>query len=208
MNKHFGVVLCMIVIMIGGCGHIEGYIDIVKYKGVSKGYLGSLEAWSRSQTVYSEFETMVYIKATYKGDEFNKAYLMEYARIYHLQDSERKKREEVHTSFSSDFAEFFFYAYTPEKDANDFDKERSIWTVFLVDEKGNRVNPVELRKIEKVSPLVTEFYPYVNQYYGMCYTLKFPLVKNGEPRTGGAGDKRYRLIFTSVIGKVELEWKI
>jgi hypothetical protein len=75
-----------------------------------------------------------------------------------LPDEERKMREDAQINLSSDFTEFLFYAYTPEKESNDFSKERSIWTVFLLDEKGKRINPVEIRKIDKITPVITVFY--------------------------------------------------
>jgi hypothetical protein len=58
---------------------------------------------------------------------------------------------------------------------------------------------MEVRRIGKVTPLVTAFYPYVNPYHGTCYSLKF---KAGSvPREGS-----FRLVFTGVLGKVELSW--
>ena len=74
----------------------------------------------------------------------------------------------------SDFAEFIFYAYIPEKTSNDFDKRGSIWTVFLVNEKGDRIDPVELRRIDPITPVITEFFPYIHPHYGIAYRLRFP----------------------------------
>lgn len=206
MKRRSLLALFAIISLCAGCAHLEGYLDIPKYKGVSKEYLECLELWSRAQTVYSEFETMVYIKATYKGPEFTKSYMKEYARIYHLDDAEQRKREEATAEFSSQYMEFFFYAYTPEKESNDFDKVRSVWSVYLVDEEGKRFSPLELRKIEKVTPLITSFYPYVNQYYGMCYTVKFPALSTGSSHMETGQKRRIKLVFTSVLAKVVLEW--
>jgi len=200
--------MLMVIVMYTGCSHVVSYIDIVKDKGLSKEYLATLDTWTRSQTVYSEFETRVTIKATYKGTAFNQAYFKEYTRIYQLPDEERKMREDAQINLSSDFTEFLFYAYTPEKESNDFSKARSIWTVFLLDEKGKRINPVEIRKIDKITPVITVFYPYVNQYYGTFYSIKFPPAAESGVKTGDTKSKIMKLIFTSVLGKVELEWKL
>ncbi len=208
MNTCRLFVMLMVIVMYTGCSHVTSYIDIVKDKGLSKEYLDTLDTWTRSQTVYSEFETRVTIKATYKGTAFNQAYFKEYTRIYQLPDEERKMREDAQINLSSDFTEFLFYAYTPEKESNDFSKARSIWTVFLLDEKGKRINPVEIRKIDKITPVITVFYPYVNQYYGTFYSIKFPPAADSGVKTGDAKSKIMKLIFTSVLGKVELEWKL
>ncbi len=69
-----------------GCGHLENYVEITREKGVSGEYLAVLNEWTRSQVIYSQFETQAHIGATYQSPEFNRAYLEEYSRIYHLQE--------------------------------------------------------------------------------------------------------------------------
>ena len=209
MNKRCRLfVILILMVLCAGCSHVESYMDIAKEMGLSKEYIDTLGAWTKSQIVYSEFETRFLIRATYKGSAFNQAYLKEYARIYQLTDEAKRKMEDTQANISSDFTEFLFYAYIPEKESNDFSKKGSIWTVFLVDEKGNRINPIEIRKIDKINQLINVFYPYVNQYYGTFYSLKFPPTADSGIRTGNAKGKQMKLIFTSVLGKVELEWKL
>jgi hypothetical protein len=185
-----------------GCSHVGSYLDIVKDKGISNEYLDNLKKWTRSETVYSQFETKVHIGATYKSGDFNAAYRKEYARVYNLSAQEIKTREELSADLSSDLTEFFFYAYLPEKNNNDFDKYNSIWKVYLIDAQGNRFEPMEIRRIEKITPLIEEFYPYIQQYYGSCYTLKFPAL-SAEAKAAGP----FKLAFTGVLGRVELIWE-
>jgi hypothetical protein len=186
---------------LAGCGHLEAYLDITREKGMSAEYLTVLNRWTRSQTVYSQFETRAHISATYRSPEFKEAYLREYASLYQLDEAEKKARREIQESLKSDFEEFIFYAYIPEKASNDFDRQGSIWSIFLIGAKGERIDPVEVRRIDPMTPIITEFYPYANPYYGICYQLRFPpLTKIGF----AAGP--LRLVFASVIGKVELEF--
>ncbi|MDO9528481.1 MAG: hypothetical protein Q7J27_04885 [Syntrophales bacterium] len=201
MKKCSWLVFGILLIFCIGCTQLKGYVEIVKDESISKEYLNVLDKWTRDKTVYSQFETKVRIAATYKNSEFNKAYLSEYSRIYSLTEPEKKSKEETLTDISSDFTEFLFYAYTPDKDSNDFDRRDSIWTIFLLDEKGNRVYPVEVRKIKKITPVIKEFYPYINKYYGMFYSLKC------LPLSSAEGDSKHlKLVFASVLGRVELEW--
>jgi len=204
MKKYFRCVFLLLPLFCFGCGHLEGYLNIMKDESISKEYLNVLNLWTRDETVYSQFETRVHIVATYKNREFNKAYISEYSRIHSLTEPERGEREQVLTDISSDFTEFLFYAYTPEKEPNDFDRQNSIWKIFLLNEKGNRMYPVEVRKIKKITPIIEEFYPYVKRYYGMFYSLKFQSVP--PPEEGSA--RHLRLVFASVLGRVELEWKM
>ncbi len=182
-----------------GCGRINDYLEIPRDRGVSEGYRIALAQWSRARIVYSQFETMAHIRATYRSPEFNRAYLQEYARIYQLSEDERKKRGELQTAATADFTEFIFYAYIPEKSSNDFDRRGSIWTIFLIDTSGARIDPVEVKRIEPVTAVTTEFFPYINPYHGSAYRLRFPpLTKPGQGPL--------KLVFASVIANVELEF--
>jgi hypothetical protein len=186
---------------VAGCSHMRDYLNIAREKGISEDYLTVLNRWTRSQIIYSQFETMAHIAATYRSREFNQAYLREFTKIYHLRAGETKAREEIPTAMTADFTEFICYAYIPEKTSNDFDRRGSIWTIFLVKDSGERVDPVEVRKIEPITPAINEFFPYINPYYGISYRLRFPpLFKEG----GDTG--HFKLVFASVIGEVTLEF--
>ena len=199
-----------ILLLLGGvcllttaaCSHLDSYWDITRDKGLSEEYLTVLTKWTRSQIVYSQFETQAHISATYQNPEFKRASLNEYSRIYHLREGEMKKREDLQKGMASDIAEFIVYAYVPDKASNDFDRRGSIWTVFLVNEKGDRIDPMELRRIEPITPVIREFFPYINPDYGIAYRLRFPLLNH--PR----GDfQTLKLVFASVIGHVELKFE-
>ncbi len=183
-----------------GCGYLENYLEIAREKGMSEKYLAVLSEWSQSQVIYSQFETQAHISATYQGSEFKRAYLEEYSRIYHLQEEERNKRDDIHNGMTADFTEFIFYAAIPEKTSNDFDRRGSIWTIFLVSGKGDRIDPQEVRRIDPITPVITKFFPYINPYYGMAYRLRF------RPVTMTGADS-LKLVFTSVLGKAELKFE-
>ena len=182
-----------------GCSHTRDYLSIAREKGISEEYLTVLGQWTRSQIVYSQFETMAHIRATYRSPEFNQAYQREFGKIYHLRPGET--RQEIPEVTGADFTEFFCYAYTPEKASNDFERRGSIWTIFVVKAGGERVYPVEVSKIDPITPVVNAFFPYVNPYYGISYRLRFPPLSN---RGEAAGP--FRLMFASVIGEVALEF--
>lgn len=205
MRPSFGAAVLAAFLMLAGCAGsaLEGYIDIAKEKGgVSKDYLTVLHKWTRDRTVYSEFETKVRIAATYRNREFQEAYAREYSRVYLLTAPEEKRKSEALAGLAGDGVEFLFYAYIPDKTQNDFDRPNSLWTVFLVDEKGEKHYPSELRLIEKVTPALEEFYPYGNPYHGNYYNLIFK-----PPAGGGGTPPDVKLVFASVLGRIEHEWK-
>ncbi len=208
MKKYSWLAFSILLMFCFSCSHFEGYLEIIKNERISEEYINVLNKWTRDKTVYSQFETRASIVATYKNREFNKAYLSEYSKIYSLTESEKKSKEEILTDLASDFTEFQFYAYMPDKDSNDFDRQNSIWTIFLLDDKGNKAYPVEVRKIKKVTPVIGKFYPYVNKYYGMFYSLKFQPLPSAREQKADVKPEKLKLVFTSVLGRVELEWNM
>jgi hypothetical protein len=188
------------LLLLGGCSHLDSYLEIARERGLSEDYRAALKQWTRSDIIYSQFETQVHIGATYRSPMFNKAYLEEYARLYQLSQADLEKQEEILKGMASDFSEFLFYAYIPEKPSNDFDRRGSIWNIHLLNEKGERIEPVEVRRIDPVTPVVTGFFPYVKPYYGNAYRLRFP------PLTGGWRSGPLTLVFVSVVGRVELKY--
>jgi hypothetical protein len=202
MKRWDRLVLCAFcLIVIVACSHVQGYLGIAKEKGMSEEYLQVLKQWTRSQILYSQFETKAHIGVTLRSPEFNQAYLQEYARLYQLNAEERKTREELQAAALSEFTEFIFYAYIPNRVSNDFDRRESIWSIFLINGKGEKIAPAEVKRIDPVTPVVTEFFPYINPYYGMAYRLRF-----SQEQKDGLGDGALKLIFAGVIGKVELEY--
>ena len=175
---------------------VESYVEIAKSKGVSREYLAELGKWTRNAILYSEFDTRAQMIGTLASSEFRAAYDGEYARLYALTQSEQTKKAKVRAEAASEYTEFYVYAYVPDRDAIDFSRPNSVWKIFLLDEKGTRFDPVDIHQIAKITPLIEHFYPYVNQYYGKFYSIKFPKVAAEKPR----------VVFTGVLGRIELAW--
>lgn len=202
MSRLVWCITLILSVSLTGCNYIGEYVEISKNWTVSREYLNVFKRWTREKTLYSQFETRAYISSTKKSSEFNNAYLSEYSRIYLVSDKEREKRQKLLVDQSSQFTEFMFYAYTPDKESNDFSKRSSIWKIFLINQKGERLEPVDIRKIKEITPVIRELFPYVNPYYGSFYSIKFPQ----DERQFDSPDQ-CRLIFASILGRVELVWK-
>lgn len=181
-----------------GCTEINEYLEIARPERLSKSYIQSLEKWTREEVVYHEFETRIKVVATWKNSLFMESYLSEYAKLYDLTEAEKKKKD-ILIDAASDYTEFLFYAYVPNREENTFSRADSIWKIYLVDGTGERHEPLDVREVEEITPLITEFYPYVNPYYGKTYNLKFlPKLAREE------GD--LKLVFTSVRARAEITW--
>jgi len=186
-----------------GCAYVQEYVEIARGDAISGEYFDTLNRYTQEKTLYYEFETRIRVVATWKSRAFTDAYLSEYARLYHLTGAAREERRDILSGASSDLREFLFYAYVPDRESNDFSKADSIWKVFSLRGGGERVDPVEIREIE-ASPLVTKFFPYVKPY-GKFYSVKFPAGPLPGTETPSGLDNQI-LVFTGVLGKVELKW--
>ena len=65
------------------------------------------------------------------------------------------------------------------------------------------LEPLDIREIDS-TPLVTKFFPYVKPY-GKFYSVKFSKSLSSSRGDTVVGD-RPDLVFTGVLGKIELEW--
>jgi len=198
MKKSFYLFSCLIIFILTGCTYVKGYVDMGKDRGLSDEYFQSLGQWTRDMTGHSQFETKFYISATYRSQAFNDAYLKEQARIRQWPDQETRKREEIWKQLSSDYVEFLVYAFTDNMEANDFDARNSVWSVFLIDGKGKRYEPLEIRKIDRITTEMEAFFPFINKYYGKGYIMKFPVIESPQDM---------KLVFSSILGRIDLEWK-
>ncbi|HOO90618.1 MAG TPA: hypothetical protein PLA74_07315 [Syntrophales bacterium] len=197
------VLLLFFLMGISGCSHVKEYIEIARDDVISDRYLDMLNRYTQEKTVYNAFETTIRIVSTWKNREFTNAYLSEYSRLYLLTGTDKEKRSEILSDASSDFREFLFYAYIPDRESNDFSKPESVWKIFSYDDGEERLEPLDIREIN-TTPLVTKLFPYVKPY-GKFYSVKFPLhpPSNQVDTALGKGPK---LIFTGVLGKIELQW--
>jgi len=197
------VLIMFFLVGIFGCSYVKEYIEIAENGTISGEYFDTLNRYTREKTLYSEFETSISVVATWKNREFMDAYLSEYSRLYLLTAAEKKQRKDILSDTSSDLREFLFYAYIPDRDSNDFSKPDSVWRVFSSGERGEMLEPLDIREIDS-TPLVTKFFPYVKPY-GKFYSVKFFRSPFSDKNDTVAEDGP-ELVFTGVLGKIELEW--
>ncbi|HOK06188.1 MAG TPA: hypothetical protein PK836_07945 [Syntrophales bacterium] len=202
MTRRYGTVLAFLflALLFAGCGGFKGYVAdylaIGREMGLSEGYLDTLGKWTREKTGYSQFETRFYLAVTYRSADMNRAFLMEQARVLQLTEEELKGKRRLQEETDREFTTFFLYAYTDDRLANDFAERGSMWRIYLVDDQGKKHAPLEVRKVDRVTPEIEAFYPYVNRHFGSCYNLKFPR----------QGRDDLKLVFTSVLGEATLSW--
>lgn len=173
-----------------------------------KTYFTVLNQWTKNQKVYENLETKLYVYATYKSWQWRQSYIDEYVKRYMMDALQKENIIAREKETDEKFNEFFLSIYTPDLKWNDFDKKDSIWNIYMEDEKGERVSPIEITKVDENNPIIREFFPYMDLWsYG--YTVKFPkYMPAGKEPFPSPSSKSIRLIITGAAGKAKLEWKM
>ncbi len=193
---------CSLSTVLTGCAAKEKEIK------PASGYFDLLNQMTRSKKVIDRLESKLFVYATYKSWPLRAAYIEEYASRYQMDDYQRQKLEEQEKDLDERFNEFFIAVYTPEEKWNDFEHYDSIWKMYMEDEKGNRISPYRINKVDVNSPLIREFYPYLD-LWSSGYIIRFPkYMVGGEEPFPGKDAAYFRLIITGVVGSAELEWQL
>ncbi len=169
-------------------------------------YYDVLESWTVKADAYVDLELRLLLESTYKSPEFRQAFVDEYATRYSLDSDAKAALARSSREAGSGVMEFFLSVYTAEIDWNDFDKKESIWKIYLEDASGARVEPLEIKKLDKNDARVEEFYSYVRPW-SLVYSITFPTY---APSGGaiGEGGGHIKLIVTGAKGRGELLWNL
>ncbi|MBI5048803.1 MAG: hypothetical protein HZB54_07645 [Deltaproteobacteria bacterium] len=163
---------------------------------------------TKDKKVIDNLDSKLFIYATYKNWTLREAYADEYARRYQMDTSQKERLNSSEKELDERFNEFFIAVYTPDERWNDFNTPESIWKIYLEDEKGSRVSPVGITKVDVNSPLVREFYPYLD-LWSSGYIIRFPKYTIVAEEPFPRKDAGYlKLIITGVVGSAELEWQM
>ena len=169
-------------------------------------YNQALKAWTRSGSIYRKFGTELLVTATYQSLPFREAYVSAYARAEQLNQEQKEALWQRQLAEVKESHEFLVAAYVPESEATDLANPASGWRLYLETDGGDRVSPQDLRRIRKITPFITGFYPYVTPW-AKVFKVRFPTRKpgSGEPFPA-PGDQTLSLVITSPFGMVRLTW--
>lgn len=191
-----------VFLFLAGCAELKGLTP------VASPYHDTLNQWTRGKKVYVEFETRLYLYATYKSMAFRRAYVQEYAARYQLDDEYKRVLMDREREAFDKYNEFFLAAYTPLKEWNDFDSDDSVWRLYLDDDAGRRLVPVQVEKVDTKDPLIREFFPYLD-YWSSGYIVRFPkYADNGSGPIPGGDTRFLSLVATGIKGTGSLKWDL
>jgi hypothetical protein len=182
--------------------------------GEALDYGDNLQAWTRTDRLYQDFETRVVVGATYYSPRFVEAWLQEHARLYQpvASESEALRSRLEHRGIRNEC--FFLSVFTGERDWNDFALANSIGRVYLENDRGVRLKARSVQPLEPQEALHRHFFPYhadFHEAYLVCFD-RYPQEAGeaaGLPRPViEPGIGRFSLAFRSPVGNLDLTWEL
>ena len=175
-------------------------------------YESVCEAWSRDARIYRALSAELIATATYKSEEYRRAYTNEYAKAYTLTDEAKEEFWQDQLGALTRGSEFVMATFVSIEQWDDFHRADSMWQIYLVNDQDDRVVPVEIRqfkrqgKVRRRDSVRSHFLPYDTPWKSV-YTIRFPYNVPGTNRPLISEDtKNFRLIITSVLGTAQMEW--
>lgn len=94
--------------------------------------------------------------------------------------------------------------FVPDKKWNNLDDQEANWRVYLINAKGERVEPVDVRKIKKRTAIHEAIYPFWGPW-SQLYLVKFPINDaKGKPFLA-PGEKQATMLVTGAPGRANFK---
>ena len=166
------------------------------------------DAWSREARIHRGLEVELIVSATFKSEQFRRAYADEYAEAYMLTPALKKDFLEGQLVAATRGHEFLIACFVPERHWDDFERGNSMWKLYLVNDQNERVAPVEVRRVKQKDAVTPHFFPHITPWKS-TYTVRFPrnIPASNQPVIKDT-TKGVKLVITSVLGTAEMEWKL
>jgi hypothetical protein len=165
----------------------------------SSEYRMILEKWTRAGSIHKGLSTELLMSATYKTEQFRRAFAKEYSRLSMYSPRESQKMIDDQLRAAKDYDEFVVSVHAAEKKWDDFAEKDSLWNMYLLKNGRTRTEPMEIRKIKKDRKLFEVFYPFVTRWSSI-YLFRFK--KNDREEAV----RSMELILAGPLGSATLEW--
>jgi len=165
----------------------------------SDDYRTALKKWTRKGSIYKGLKTELLLSSVYKGNEFRKAYTIEYCKVYSLPPHQVNNMLHNQMQAADDYDDFLVVIDAGEEQWDDFSKRNSLWSVFLLRDGNLREKPLEVRKLKENRIFYESFFPFISPW-SSAYNFRFK-------KTDRLNDsKLLELIFTGLPGTIRLKW--
>jgi|tagenome__1003787_1003787.scaffolds.fasta_scaffold20910416_2 hypothetical protein len=164
------------------------------------------KSWTRHAKVVEDVGTVIEMWGLYKSWEFREAYIERYAKVYSLNEAERKSLYAAQLEASRQTYEFHVPAQTTNYKWNDLEKATSAWKVSLLDGSGAELAPRRIEVPRLPELYEATFFPDRTEF-SRTYVIRFDRAEAEAAGFGGQGTGRIVLRVASPMARVELIWQ-
>lgn len=166
-------------------------------------YDDAYRAWTRHGTLRSGYEQVLDLHATFKSPAWRAAHVDYLARKKNLSPEARQRlqAEQIKAAEQAPY-EIHLLVTTHDFRENDLHRgDNSIWRLALIDDRGNQVEPIEVKRDRRPIEVIRAEYPDMGDFT-TAYIARFP--RTIEVLRPDAS--KFSLEMASVRGAVNLVW--
>ncbi|MCB9729532.1 MAG: hypothetical protein H6744_08550 [Deltaproteobacteria bacterium] len=168
----------------------------------SRSYDRTRGRWTRKVETYENFESRLFVRATFKTEEFRRAYADAYARMFALEPAARESLLEAELAEQADEYVFVVASFTNSLDWENLDPKAGIWDVRMENGDGRVIRPSKVKRLDETNPTWDRLFPY-KAFHDRLYEFHFP--KDPASPIARSGEPVY-LVIAGAPAQVKLEW--
>lgn len=196
-------VTAAITVALAACGEVPPVIRLDElWPSVLYGYEAVTDAWTRDSSLRGQYQETLDLRATFKSPDWRAAHAQ---RVAENRGLDGAARDPVFAQAKADMAgpyEFELMFTTWDRRENDLDRgKNSVWRVFLVDDQGHEIAPLDIRRDRRPLYTIRAEFPAMGDF-ATAYVAQFPRT---QPVLG-PNVHALRMRLSGERGGVELSW--
>ena len=196
-------IAALIACFVSACGAAEPKVHLTQeWPALVDDYDDVVDKWTRKGVLRGGYQEVLELAATLKSPEWYAAHAAREADNRGLQGEARAQLQAQAQAAAAGPYELQVMVTTWDRRENDLDRGvKSVWKIFLLDEQGMEIPPLEIVKDKRPAFVVRAEYPDLGDF-AQAYVARFPR----EAKILGPGVKKVRLRISSSRGGLELAW--
>lgn len=169
----------------------------------SREYSKVFDKHTSTKGVYSGLETNFIVYGTLLTPEFRNAFLSEYYNVYYLDEGRKSDIHRYVEEESAGKARFVVALYTSNDRINDLEKDKTVWSVYLVTGNEMKMKPSTIKPVQMSEVEIERFFPFNDQYWFRYYDVQFEL-ETDKRELLDLADPYLKLVLASPVGRAVL----
>lgn len=207
LNPRVMTVLMLLVLAAGLCAcqtlvELKNEFD-PRERPAEKEYRQAIAPYLANGVIYHGPATELAIHALALSSKVRLAMARRRAQALSLTPQQAEKLRQQALAAGRGVIEIAASVFVPEEKWNDLGGPQPVWNIFIQNRRGQRLYPVDRRRIKRRTPLAEALYPFWGQW-DRLFRLKFPdHLESGQPFLA-PGEDHFLLIVSGAPGRTEL----